>query len=341
MRSELERAAVHAYMDAQTVANTLWALATLGWQAAEGSMMRSAMERAAERVASSMKPQEVADTLWALATLGWQAGEGSMRSVLVAAAERVAPSMKPQEVANMMWALATLGWQAGEGSMRSALMGAATRAISSMDSPGVASTLWAVATLGWQAGEGSMRSELVGMAVRVAPSMNAQDAAKTLWALETLGWQAGERAMRSALEGSPTSSSAQKANTLVSSVRLGSLDGLNRGCMRPICVCAECGGNGDLEFLIVCGFQHENCLNAVHSYCMRPPTAPTHPKCRGWRCMHCEERECAENAAVLEPASFEAEAPDWYARVRGRQRSSDHLSSSVQICVYVCVRLVY
>jgi hypothetical protein len=57
--------------------------------------------------------------------------------------------------------------------------------------------------------------------------------------------------------------------------------------------------------------------------------------------MHCEERERAENAAVLEPASFEAEAPDWYARVRGRQRSSDHLSSSVQICVYVCVRLVY
>ena len=202
--------------------------------------------------------------------------------------------------------------------MRSALMGAATRAISSMDSLGVASTLWAVATLGWQAGEGSMRSELVGMAVRVAPSMNAQDAAKTLWALETLGWQAGERAMRSALEGPPTSSSAQKANTLVSSVRLGSLDGLNRGCMRPICVCAECGGNGDLEFLIVCGFQHENCLNAVHSYCIRPPTAPTHPKCRAWRCMHCEEHARAETAAEPETPSpqtpsFEAEAPDWYA----------------------------
>lgn len=163
-----------------------------------------------------------------------------------------------------------------------------------------------------------MRSELVGMAVRVAPSMNAQDAAKTLWALETLGWQAGERAMRSALEGSPTSSSAQEANTRVSSVRLGSLDGLNRGCMRPICVCAECGGNGDLEFLIVCGFQHENCLCAVHSYCMRPPTAPTHPKCRGWRCMHCEEHARAENAAEpetpsMQTPSFEAEAPDWYA----------------------------
>jgi hypothetical protein len=49
--------------------------------------------------------------------------------------------------------------------------------------------------------------------------------------------------------------------------------------------------------------------------------------------MHCEEHERAENAAVLEPVSFEAEAPDWYTPVRGRQRILDHLSSSVHICV--------
>ena len=35
--------------------------------------MRCALEAAAVRVAPSMKPQEVANTLWALATLGWQA----------------------------------------------------------------------------------------------------------------------------------------------------------------------------------------------------------------------------------------------------------------------------
>ena len=74
--------------------------------------MRSALEGAAVRVAPSMNAQEVANTVWALATLGWQAGEGAMRSALEGAAVRVAPSMNAQDVANTVWALATLGWQA-------------------------------------------------------------------------------------------------------------------------------------------------------------------------------------------------------------------------------------
>ena len=58
-----------------------------------------------------MESQAVANTVWALATLGWQAGEGAMRSALEGAAVRVAPSMNAQGVANTVWALATLGWQ--------------------------------------------------------------------------------------------------------------------------------------------------------------------------------------------------------------------------------------
>jgi hypothetical protein len=58
--------------------------------------------------------------------------------------------------------------------------------------------------------------------------------------------------------------------------------------------------------------QPEHCLRAMHSYCMRPPrVAATDPACHAWRCMRCEEHERAENAAVLEPVSFEAEPPDW------------------------------
>jgi hypothetical protein len=52
------------------------------------------------RVAPSMKPQEVANTIWGLATLGWQPEEGAMRGALEAAAVRVAPSMNEQAVAN-------------------------------------------------------------------------------------------------------------------------------------------------------------------------------------------------------------------------------------------------
>jgi hypothetical protein len=56
-----------------------------------------------------MNAQNLANTVWALATLGWQAGAGSMRSALEAAAVRVAPTMNAQNVANTVWALATLG----------------------------------------------------------------------------------------------------------------------------------------------------------------------------------------------------------------------------------------
>ena len=73
---------------------------------------RCALEGAAVRVAPSMNAQNVANTVWAMATLGWQAGEGAMRCALEGAAVRVAPSMNAQAVANTVWAMATLGWQA-------------------------------------------------------------------------------------------------------------------------------------------------------------------------------------------------------------------------------------
>jgi hypothetical protein len=57
------------------------------------------------RVSDDLNGQAVANTLWALATLGWQAAEGAMRAALEGAAVRVAPSMNAQDVANALWAL--------------------------------------------------------------------------------------------------------------------------------------------------------------------------------------------------------------------------------------------
>ncbi len=142
------------------------------------------------RVAACMSAQNVANTVWALATLGWQAEQGAMRCALEGAAVRVAPSINAQDVANVLWALATLGWQAEERAMRCALEGAAVRVAPSMSAQNVANTVWALATLGWQAGEGAMRGVLEGAAVWVAPSMNTQAVANTVWVLATLGWQA-------------------------------------------------------------------------------------------------------------------------------------------------------
>ena len=73
--------------------------------------MRSALEAAALRLPPRMSAHGVANTLWAIATLGWQAHDGMMHSILEVAAVRVAVSMKARDVANALWALATLGWQ--------------------------------------------------------------------------------------------------------------------------------------------------------------------------------------------------------------------------------------
>ena len=64
-----------------------------------------ALFRTITRAGPSMKPQEVANTIWGLATLGWQPGEGAMRGALEAAAVRVAPGMNVQAVANTIWGL--------------------------------------------------------------------------------------------------------------------------------------------------------------------------------------------------------------------------------------------
>jgi hypothetical protein len=309
-----------------------------------------------------MSAHGVANTLWALATLGWQAEEGMMHSILEMAAVRVAVSMNARDVGNALWALATLGWQgtkakqstrgvlegaAGEGAMRFALVGAAVLAAPSMRPQDVTNTLWALATLGWRLWAGPSRERLEAAAVRVAPTMNAQEADKTLSALATLGWQAGERSMRSALK----AAAVCVALTMSAQNAANSLFGCQQGeghvhHIGGVLFCAECGGNSDLEFLLVCKplargdglvTQHENCLPAMHSYCMRPPRmAPTDAEWHAWRCVHCEEHERAENAAVLEPVSFEAEAPDWYTPVRGGQRIPDHL---FLLRPHLCVRL--
>lgn len=72
--------------------------------------MRAALEGTLTRVAPSMSPRNVANTLWALATLGWHAGDGAMRGALQGAAMRVCANMHAQQVGNSLWALATLGW---------------------------------------------------------------------------------------------------------------------------------------------------------------------------------------------------------------------------------------
>ncbi len=69
---EQQAEAVAGTMNAQGVANTLWANATMGREPGAG-MMR-VLEGRTEAVAGTMKAQEVNSTLWAYATMGREPG---------------------------------------------------------------------------------------------------------------------------------------------------------------------------------------------------------------------------------------------------------------------------
>ena len=77
-------------MNAQDVANTLWAYATMGREPGAGVMR--GLEGRAEAVAGTFNAQDVANTLWAYATMGREPGAGVMRG-LEGRAEAVAGSV--------------------------------------------------------------------------------------------------------------------------------------------------------------------------------------------------------------------------------------------------------
>jgi hypothetical protein len=186
-------------MNAQGVANTLWALATLWWGPGEYAFLE--LTKSVLRVLSNMSAKNVTNILWAFATLGWQAGDGAM-CALEKHMIRVASSMSPQDVGNALWALATLGWQVREGPHRGEVERAMVRASASMNAEEVANTVWALATLGWQAANAAVRGLLEEAVVRVAPSMNAQDVVSTVWGLAALGWTVADPHMADRFEAS-------------------------------------------------------------------------------------------------------------------------------------------
>jgi hypothetical protein len=126
--------------NAQDVANTLWAYATIGREPGAGLMMR-ALEGRAEALEGTFKAQDVAITLWACATTGREPGEGLMRA-LEGRAEAVAGTFNAQEVAITLWVCAMMGREPGAGMMR-ALEGRAEAVAGTFNAQDVANTLWA------------------------------------------------------------------------------------------------------------------------------------------------------------------------------------------------------
>ena len=101
--------------NAQNVANTLWAYATMGREPGAGVM--KGLEGRAEALGGMFNAQNVANLLWAYATMGREPGVGMMRA-LEGRAEALAGTFNAQEVANTLWAYATMGRKPGAGVMR-------------------------------------------------------------------------------------------------------------------------------------------------------------------------------------------------------------------------------
>jgi hypothetical protein len=97
--------------DPQAVANTVWALATMG-VTPEAGLLR-AMQGRATALAGEFNPQAVANTVWALATMGVTPDEKLLRA-MQGRATAVAGDFNLQEVANTVWAHACFGGPCGK-----------------------------------------------------------------------------------------------------------------------------------------------------------------------------------------------------------------------------------
>ena len=192
---EGQTAAIVGTFNAQDVANTLWAYATMGRE--PGSRVMQGLEEQTHRQAGTFQAQNVSNTLWAYATMGREPGAG-VRTALERRAESLVGKFDAQHVSTTLWAYAKMGRKPGAQLMRG--LERRTEAIlDTFEEQGLTNTIWAYATMGQEPGAGLMWG-LEGRAETEAGTFNAQDVANTLWAYATMGREPGAGLMRG-LEG--------------------------------------------------------------------------------------------------------------------------------------------
>jgi len=127
--------------NAQELANTAWAFATVGQQ---DEQLFQALARMAERRLDEFNAQELANMAWACATVGQQ--DEQLFKALARMAERRLDEFKPQGLANAAWAFATVGQK--DVQLFKALAKMAERRLEQFNAQGLANTAWAFATVG-------------------------------------------------------------------------------------------------------------------------------------------------------------------------------------------------
>jgi len=184
-------------MNAQDVANSVWAFAKLRWVPADRPAFTMAVHQSLPVIHMQLKGKEISMLLWGLASLG-ETPSGDAWKALTAAVQQNMRALAPQGVANILWALAKFQ-QLADGderppteSVSKLAMSLQSKAISMyhrMTPQGVANSLWAAAqlypshlvhkTLGADVEKALQNNELV---VELTP----QDAGDIAWALGKL-----------------------------------------------------------------------------------------------------------------------------------------------------------
>lgn len=131
---------VHAF-NAQSLANTLWAVATSSLSAAP---LFAALANAAQRRAGDFNVQNVANTAWAIASVG--RSDASLFAALAKVAKRQVRNFETQRFAIMTWALTKAN--GSETLLFAMFASAAERHRGDLFAEDLASTAWAMAMVG-------------------------------------------------------------------------------------------------------------------------------------------------------------------------------------------------
>jgi hypothetical protein len=164
--------------NAQGIANTVWAFATLGLS--DETLLKALAQEAISQI-HSFNPQEIANIVWAFATLGIK--EEGLLKVLAQEAITKIQSFNPQDIASTGWSFATLGIK--NEALLNALAQEAISKIQNFNPQNIANTAFAFATLDIK--NKTLLNALAQEAIAKIRSFNPQDIANTAWAFATLG----------------------------------------------------------------------------------------------------------------------------------------------------------
>jgi hypothetical protein len=190
-----------ASCDGQALANTLWALATLGQRPPLSYLKRLLLHAEAAASRGFLNPQGIAMSLWGLAALG-VVPQASCMAALQAAAQQQLPAMTPQGLSSTLWALAVLERPPSKAWL-AAFWPACRALLPHMTSQGLVSCLWASARLRLQPPQ-EWLGDVAALMLRDEglSSLTGQGLSNVIWAMSriSISCRAGYQLLSASLQ---------------------------------------------------------------------------------------------------------------------------------------------